>query len=116
MSTMNDLVTFLRARLDEDEAAAKEAASRPGGGAWGGPDDGTRHTAVGRHIARHDPARVLRRQVPAMRAILGLHVPLEDSGEPPQCVICLEYVPCRTLRYLAAVYSDHPDYRPGWAP
>lgn len=55
------LVEFLRARLDEDEAAAK---------AWlpfGNPDAAARN-----HVARHDPGRVLR-EVTHKRTILERH-------------------------------------------
>jgi len=92
---MDDLVQFLRARLDEDEQAAWAAASKRGGGTWEavlGDDfrssvDGRYHegelgypsrpviidpddheTSV--HIARHDPARVLA-EVDAKRRLLA---------------------------------------------
>src|SRR3546814_19504652 len=66
----DDLVACIRARLDEDEAAAREAIK------WGRPDWYCPSTAVvdtgedwpitteagpvAHHIARHGPARVLR--------------------------------------------------------
>ncbi|NKS02638.1 hypothetical protein GS528_16870 [Rhodococcus hoagii] len=73
---MSDIVEFLRARLDEDEQMARSAAS-PDGYDWTpfgpGEDDFDRvegtsvatasddmADASARHIARHDPARVLR--------------------------------------------------------
>lgn len=87
------------------------------------------------HIARHDPARVLR-EVAAKQAILALHslkvqkreqyafdsstgepVPDEYDGD---CDLCGWFDPgqgaCATLRHLAAAWSDHPDYRAGWKP
>jgi hypothetical protein len=76
------------------------------------------------HIVRHDPVRVLR-EVEAKRAILALHEPLLSSyGEPSVCRSCWPQpwigthplAPCPTMRNLAAVYSDHPDYDPSWAP
>lgn len=100
------LVEFLRARLDEDEAAAK---------AWlpfGNPDDAARA-----HIARHDPARVLA-EVEAKRRIIDLH-----GAEPHECVAwdgdlglpctCYE-VDCPTLLLLALLYASHPDYDEAW--
>ncbi|HMH90612.1 MAG TPA: DUF6221 family protein [Streptosporangiaceae bacterium] len=71
------------------------------------------------HIARHDPARVLR-EVTAGRRILELHLPDEDSPDAdpdePRCQRCQESAwPCSTLRALAAIWSDHPDYDPAWA-
>lgn len=98
---MDDLIAFITARLAEDEAAAKLAR----------PDYFTFEvlgifSALGdmRHVIRHDPARVLR-ELAAKRAILSEHI---VGGWHP--------VPCLTLRALASVYSDHPDYRAEWKP
>jgi hypothetical protein len=83
------------------------------------------------HLARYDPARVLL-GVAAKRAILAEHVNAQDLGAPIPAVCnrcttdevqirffspteCLPW-PCPTVRALAAVYSDHPDYRQEWAP
>ena len=123
-----NIVEFLRARLDEDEAAARKAS--PGGWTFGTVEsvaggmlydetrtigdvyyeqprdhDGSivRHllsdeaNANGTHIARHDPARVLR-EVKAKREILKHY-------DPPAAPF---------IRAMAAVYSDHPDYRDEW--
>ena len=83
------------------------------------------------HIALHDPARVLR-EVEAKRKILMLHdrmsvlpghpmfndahltrepMVLCRSCEPETMFRRTDSWPCRTLRALAAVYSDHPDWR-----
>jgi hypothetical protein len=39
---------------------------------------------------------------------------------PDICARCASHAegeyPCRTLRALAAVYADHPDYRDEWKP
>jgi len=110
---MDDLAAFLAARLDEDEARIVPVGS-PGYC----EDD-----AEGIHLT---PARVLR-EVAAKRAILELHH-IRRIGTWPVCTHCRpvdpEYTddltsepwPCRTLRALAAVYSDHPGYRQEWAP
>ena len=119
---VDDLIAFITARLDEDEAAAKLAARE--GGTWaqadpGGMDSGSIFSLGGQvvcdvgapdeyqaaHIARHDPARALR-EVAFKRAILAQreHGP---AGSP---------VLTNALYQLAAVYSDHPDYRPWWSP
>ncbi len=118
-----DLTGFLTARLDEDEADAREVD------AFGGV-----------------PARVLR-EVDAKRKILAEH---KISSEPETvhilhhdkksntgweetketgrltywCQACdhdRDYghiggpeEGCLTLRLLAAVWSDHPDYDPAW--
>lgn len=143
---MVTLTEFVAARLDEDEAAAFNAA-RTDGTDWrprsgigightvyaplrepgqrGVADVATEEAAA--HIARHDPARVLR-EVEAKRAILAEHTPETPDYGPfkgePQCGSCgavssdayygIDW-PCGTLRHLAAVYSDHPDYDPAWA-
>jgi hypothetical protein len=141
----DDLVAFLRARLDEDEAAATAATAGPWEwddstdiGEWGhrGPKlmsaTATWTTSEGRgpypvtvlagygydawgldvgdgdkaFIARYDPARVLR-EVEAKRAIVKSESSPYLAGHAPATV---------TLRYLAAVYRDHPDYQPEWKP
>jgi hypothetical protein len=122
---MSDLIAFLTARLDEDEAAAKKAAQKRRGpwhylgdkfraSVFGvqGFDHGhvaeTFGVALAAHIARHDPARVLR-EVGAKRAIIGTH-------ESPDWQPDGQWGPCHTLRQLAAAYSDHPDYQQEWRP
>jgi hypothetical protein len=108
----DDLVAFVSARLDEDEAAAKAAA---------------------------EAARALR-EVEAKRKILGMHHPTEPHPEfgftyPAAARFCgycgpgdnwqaeqepdhypFALWPCGHARLLAAIWSDHPDYRPEWAP
>ena len=138
----DDLVAFLAARLDEDEAAAR-AAMGASDGIWGIRGNispraaSTVVTARGEfetgspdealHIGFHDPARVLR-EVEAKRRITALHHPVfEDyvdgdgiergsyqcaEDEPPGSP---DYWPCRTIRAIAAIYSDHPDYRQEWS-
>ena len=101
---MSDLAAFLKARLNEDEAAAK-AAAIPDGPEWSlpGPVPGEEQNA---HIARHDPARMLR-EVEAKRAILALlaSAPVEDVNVGIELEI---------QRHMAAVWSDHPDFDPAW--
>lgn len=91
---MDDLIAFLNARLDEDEAEAKAAANALNRHIECDPDNAA-------HIARHDPARVLR-EVAAKRAIVERYAKAPDwaGGED--------------VRLLAAVWSDHPDYRQEW--
>ncbi|MET9465815.1 DUF6221 family protein [Streptomyces sp. NPDC006544] len=129
---MDDLVQFLRARLDEDELIARDASV----GAWtkaeapsifvmsaNGLVAETSAFTDARHIARHDPARVLA-EVDAKRQILDVHAS-EDTGDPfDGCRTCSwrDYMdvlhvrwPCPTLRLMLTPYSDHPDYRAEWA-
>ncbi len=128
MSTADALVAFLTARLAEDEAAALAAGS----GEWVALDGGVmsvsdetwpvasteveRDREVRVHIARHDPSRVLR-EIEAKRKILAEHQTDPDVGCITTCKTCdaeFAFYPCRTLRLLAVVYRDHPDYDGAW--
>lgn len=80
--------------------------------------------ANARHIARHDPSRVLA-EVEAKRAILAEHSNLNAELDPEHwaCARCQDRHrhdamtwPCATLRALAAVYAGHPGYDPAWHP
>jgi hypothetical protein len=133
-ATMDDLTAFISARLSEDEAMAK-AAARKRRGPWRVVGDafravihGSRATlsvadtpgmAIAEHIARHDPARVLR-EVAARRRTMARHERKPDKQQP-WCGWCtddrhFEAWPCDDIRDLAATWSDHPDYRAGWSP
>jgi hypothetical protein len=130
------LTEFLLARIAEDEAAALACKGR---GEWVQATDrgiatvhGIRiadtHALATAHIARHDPARVLA-ESKAKRRIVERHEGVADStayGSPTgyACRVCLKFHadydceneqwPCATIRALAAVYADHPDYREEW--
>jgi hypothetical protein len=132
-----DPVAFAEARLDEDEAAARAAAS-VAGPHWHDdhyyPDDEARHpttmilSAAGSpladtlhrddeemapFIARYDPARALR-EVEAGRRILARHQP-DNYG----CQYCADGGHniigggwgCADLADLLYRWADHPDYR-----
>lgn len=130
----DDLVAFLRARLDEDERVAR--STKQNGLSWQNfemdgelRDDRNAGTVASvipetrEHIARHDPARVLR-EVEAKRRILDVHAPepLSEYVRKSYCEVCQCYAdgivegayPCATVALLASMYSDHPDYRPEW--
>ncbi|WP_009473855.1 DUF6221 family protein [Rhodococcus sp. JVH1] len=140
---MTDIEEFLKARLDEDGELARYAAERAaewrsgGQGVCGGPfadDEGEvdclgMHTIVygegyprefeARHIALHDPARVML-EVATKRAILqacrrapsaSSHISAFVRGQDAGYAEAL----ADTLRHLASAYSDHPDYRQEWA-
>ncbi|WP_218721405.1 DUF6221 family protein [Nocardia sp. MH4] len=113
---------FIEARLTEDERDAERAqaaASRPGSGGVLWVVTGT-DNAVG---VFHDPARVLR-QVAATRELFERAKPWPKCrGHPGPWMPHGDYGPgfCGTpeeadsLRVIAAIWSDHPDYRPEWA-
>ncbi|MDV5145918.1 DUF6221 family protein [Streptomyces sp. SBC-4] len=146
---MDDLIAFLRARLDEDAAAARAAAwdedmsarwtaaSSPYGGDQDHPrwyvndayDDGVLgkvdpqgndDEGVARHIARHDPARVLH-TTEGLRALLQRYAEPESSPDLPDSLNRLtanveRQVLAVAFQYLALPYADHPDYRAEWRP
>jgi hypothetical protein len=136
---VDDPVAWLRQQLDEDERVAKNAARRsnlrPGhkgqSARWrsyeeGGSDGyavesesgdtgfivGKRGTAE--HIARHDPARVLR-EVEAKRRIVdsfaaGMEAEPLRRGTEGYAIVRM------VLRLLTLPYSDRPGYRDEWKP
>lgn len=128
---MSDIVEFLKARLDEDEALAIGLAAECSGwqvrdterakrrsvmddipihqrGRGSGPIATAADMRTADHIARHDPVRVLR-EVEAKRKILA-----EFYDEwPADCdeILGAQRDAVRSvLRHLASAYSDHPDY------
>jgi hypothetical protein len=127
-----DLVQWLTAQLDADERIARGA----GGDSWRRQDHPSETVAVydskgepvvydegwpteeqQTHIARHDPARVLR-EIDSKRRIVDAHErrPM-SSGETADCAQCWGAVwPCPTLRLLALPYEARPGYRPEWRP
>lgn len=120
---VDDLIAFLRARLDEDEQEATAASPGPWKAnaeqdevlavddievATGFALSGNQLRATVRHIVRHDPTRVLR-EVEAKRELINwvLRWPLRPA--PPSSVDGV-------LERLALAYVDHPDYRNEWRP
>ena len=112
-----DLVAFLNARLDEDEAHARRGEEVFAAG-W--PDyqtfDSPELTDAGRYLDHFGPARVLR-EVEAKRAILAEHQAVCKLADlTGQEIGFLGWYREWVLKNVAAVYSDHPDYRPEWKP
>lgn len=132
-----DLTPFVLARIAEDVDVATVAIDGYGTPKWANSDDeyvypdpppGNSYIAVGpwdggiglpaRHIARHDPARVLA-QCAAMRKVVDLHDRahhqcVADDEDGPSTLWRTSANPCDTLRALASIWSDHPDYRQEW--
>jgi hypothetical protein len=136
----NDLVQFLRDRLDEDEQTARATEWCPATMTFNGWDTHrinadesevrshgatiTRGTSpeFADHITRHDPERTLR-EVEAGRRVISDY---EDatrtlavagpSGTPYDLMTGATNTLKRVLRLLAAVYADHPDYCAEWRP
>lgn len=121
---MDDIVQFLRARLDEDERTARAATDGP----WtirslGRHDlstvvknnellaqlDGSRAASNSVHMAVHNPARVLA-EVEAKRRRIDLLADAIQRGHDDYD-IATELLPLEALPY-----GDHPDYRNEWRP
>ncbi|MFF5259485.1 DUF6221 family protein [Actinomadura viridis] len=126
---MNDLVGFIEARLDEDERIARRCDGADECGRWtatGTVVDFCQvemegfHPAHAEHIARHDPARVLR-EVQAKRRVLARHCLSPAEGDPERpwddrddCQYDGDEWPCPDLLTLAMAYDWHPDYDEAW--
>jgi hypothetical protein len=134
---MDDLITWLRTQLDDDERVAREATqgkwrwADPGGpvkmalvaGTWPieqmvvpsrTPDVYPSHHDA-EHIARWDPARVLA-EVDAKRRIMA-HIGMVALS-PWQIKLPEGYLEDldRILRFLALPYADREGYRDEWRP
>lgn len=133
----DELVAFLRARLDEDERIARAAADYDDGAAhdvegppgtwscldeaqWFGPSyrggviapriGQANSPDLGAHIAEHDPARVLR-EIEAKRRMVAECVSVADQDSRGMSSMADDF-----LRLLALPYSDRPGYRSEWTP
>ncbi|WP_406000710.1 DUF6221 family protein [Streptomyces sp. NBC_00829] len=74
---------------------------------------GVRSREAAEHMARHDPARVLREVEAKRRIVEEANLYLCDSG--PLCGYRSKHGH-NVLRLLALPYVDHPDYREEWRP
>ncbi|MEV8417819.1 DUF6221 family protein [Streptomyces niveus] len=135
---MDDLVAFLRARLDEDEQAARGCSSEAW---WEHPKNWVSAPQLNRialvmhdgdrgHVVRHDPARILR-EVDAKRRIIDFYAnALEEraalrarmrkviDSDPDEFgrlhrqeneLIETATRMAPIVRLLALPYADHPD-------
>lgn len=154
---MDELIAFLRARLGEDEAAARACIDSSGNLTWfdslvQASGDHTIRTSPGNrtvarirladsgaydgrtldpdacaaHIARHDPARVLR-EVAAKQKRLALMIEAhaemdkllaDDHAGDVERAMAVGRARAATVaaKIDAEIWSDHPDYRAGWKP
>lgn len=121
-----DLVTWLRAHLDEDERVANAAGGCDWSNIIADRDENI-------HIARHDPARVLaeveakRRILEAVERYFDPHpgqpcTNLDEDGEQTwePCELHVERMATAITPYvlplLALPYADRPGYREEWQP
>lgn len=129
----DDLRAFVAARLDEDEAAARAATEGPWSFAGYDSADGwpivanDEHEIVSRsgsddaeHIARHDPARVLR-EVAAKRAVIRQYEDVREQARHPVSAEnrmrarVAEGELLEVLQHIAVIYSNHTDHDPNWS-
>ncbi len=119
----DDLVQFLRARLDEDERQAR-AAMIYQDASWRVETSGIITTSsetdvytddreLAEHIARHDPARVLA-EVEARREVVRLAERAHDYHETFMNGFAAAME--GALRLFAQAHANHPDYREEWRP
>jgi len=131
------ITEFIEARLAEDEALAHEAAhDSDGESGWRWPSGTFDVVTTGpgkfviaerlapddaAHIAHHYPARVLA-QVAALRAVLALHYQVVMYTTRSTRMVCVCQAPrthvsiCPTVRHIATIWADHPDYDQEWRP
>jgi len=139
MGRVDDLIAFMRARLDKDEATARTATDGP----WhpdgmsvrgkdrdyhGGREDAIlviRHTwpQEAAHICRHDPASALR-DVVADRKLIAAY--LAARADVPPVDAWYEVADGvkvgvadglkAAVKIRAERFSGHPDYRVEWRP
>jgi hypothetical protein len=123
---MTTITEFLLARVAEDEADARACIDDDphwladgddilqgdaGFATTSGYFTQTRRPLANTHIARHDPARVLR-QCEAIRRI----VPIADAQSKWDALgSATDEDGWAILEALAAIWSDHPDHGGWWA-
>ena len=105
MTGMDDLATWLRACLDDDERVAR-AAER----FWHGVRVESATMAEEDHVRRWDPARVLA-EIDAKRRILDWVDEVSISR-----AVTWSFDPSRPLRLLALPYADRDGYQQSWRP
>ncbi|MGW6743773.1 DUF6221 family protein [Streptomyces sp. NPDC055025] len=125
----DDLVAFLRAQLDDDESAALGAKGDTPG-RWtqddGPPEDivlydksGKLTVGQARHIARHDPARVLR-EITADRQLLAAYVEAQSTvaaiAHPDMCDVGRAQGLEEAVRYRVLRFEGRAGYREEWRP
>ncbi|MFE7535214.1 DUF6221 family protein [Streptomyces rhizosphaericola] len=110
------LVAFLRARLDDDEKVALAADPELSHVFTRIATFDPEMAADERHIMRQDPARTLR-EVEAKRRILRAHAKwCEGRCEAKYPEGGFDAAHYWSIKALAAVYADHPDYLQEWRP
>lgn len=111
-----DLIAFLRERFDEEEDAARAAMAEWTEDVTGEFINNEFSEGVWRFLALHDPDQMLR-QIAAKRKLLDrFRRATELRSHSGGRKVADKHYPVlgSSLEVLAAVYSDHPDYRAKW--
>lgn len=117
VTTVDDLIPWLRAQLDDDERIAREAEG-PGYFYAEGHSDNV--WAFLERWCPDNPKFVLD-DIEAKRRILDLHMPAAPGYSCPTCWEGAEGggplgAPCPTVRLLALPYADRSGFREEWRP
>ncbi|MCW2768178.1 MAG: hypothetical protein JWO11_4137 [Nocardioides sp.] len=131
---MDELIAFLRDRLNEDEQAARACIQEVGAGHTGDPyadgsgvadrDDYPSYPwgageAESAYMARTQPDRVLR-EIDAKRRIIEhnrrIHQRADPVDHPEQAYVLAAGASDYVLKILALLHSDHEDYQESWRP
>ncbi|MEE1802266.1 DUF6221 family protein [Streptomyces sp. JV176] len=125
MTPTTDLIAFARARLDDDEEVALRCDG-DGCGIWTAAGDsldfcqvemGGFHPAIATHVARHDPARVLR-EIQAHRTTVDeyeIALWAQADADQAACWQARRDTLLESCLRIATVYADHPEYRVEWS-
>jgi hypothetical protein len=125
-----EFIEFIRARLAEDETAARDAGLLQWTFRSDDPCEGWPSSVGeagkpfrllscdrenGPHVARHDPLRAMR-EVEAMRRVADLAAKAHEWTHSSAGATAgyAAAIINDTLRALAVIWADHPDWRPEW--
>lgn len=127
----NELMAFLKARLDEEADLAQRCDGAGFSAKWtahgaavdfGQGDLTGFHTVIAQHVALQDPVRVLR-EVEAKQRVLNRHTLSPAEGDPERpwddrddCQFDGDLWPCDDLLDLALPYQEHPDFPERYKP
>lgn len=130
---MDDLVSFLRARMDERWRGALAAGPSTGSRVWAADRDRVADSegrpvtrvenggaaddrARSHHICENDPDHVLRDMESKRRVIEQYELVRDGVAEHPEREAALSEYRNVVLPLLALPFSRHPEYRQQWAP
>ena len=142
---MDELVAWLGVQLDEDERTARAATWHDDAGTWtahqseydsprrserrwfiiDSMDDGvitdvdpeaSQPDGVARHVAEHDPARVLR-EISAKRQALAHYARVcQLTKDGDEAYLLAEGAVAKQIQIMATAYDHRPGYKESWRP